>query len=181
MSWAIWIVNGGLTLVVLLLIGRFVGYLLRLRRADRLRFALMDLRREVRYFFDAHEDFLTQRDAAFAYDLMRARGTITGRVARLERSFKENRKAERVVSISRHGIDAVEAIIDQIDHPQLYRFYRRYQQILLDGLEMHLPAAPLGGLLPPEVRIALLPEATGDRELRDLAQWYTQQAVALRA
>ena len=150
-------------------------------RATRLASELSKLRIEVHRFNRHHATQLTPRDRQLASALANFDDPTTARTLRLLRFYSTSYKAHRTVSVSRFAIDAVDEAIVEIQNLELLDFYYRYQQILLDGLEAHLPARSLARWLPPKWRIALLPKATHDRQLQGLHQWYTRRVYELRA
>ena len=175
--------------MILLLIGTLgiLAYaLLRAYRADsalsaaRLHLALDQIQTEAGRLLIYHRNQLSATDRACARALSELDHPATARTARLKRAYRASHKSYKTVSVTRHAIDAVESMLTEVEDPRLHRLIKQYQQILLDGLEAHLPAASLHSVLSPRARMALLPKATGDRQLQGLEQWYAKRAYELR-
>ena len=151
------------------------------RRAASLHLSLSRLQTDLSRFVIEKRSELSSDDLKLAEELLFFRGKSVARTQRLFRSYRHENKAHRIIGITRHAVDHVEPVISHIAHPELLDFYRRYQQILLEGFEAHLPASAFAQWLPSKWRIALLPKATHDRQLQGLDQWYARRVYELRA
>lgn len=168
-------------LVMLVVVGQSVHRSWLQRRAASLQLRLSKLQTDLNGFIIEQRSELSPDDLKLADELLFFRGKSVARTQRLFRSYRHENKAHHIIGITRYAVDRVEPVINHIAHPDLRDFYRRYQQILFEGLEAHLPAGAFARWLPPKWRIALLPKATHDRQLRGLDQWYARRVYELRA
>ena len=146
----------------------------------RLAHRLRTLQDEVRTFLVLHDTDLFAQDRLLIGQLAELNGPHIGRSRRLTRSHRDNYQLDTTIKVARQAIERVEDILPTIVDEQVYDFYRRYQQILLDGLEDHLPMSWLSDYLPVSIRLHLVLKSK-DRQLADLADWYAYRAPELRA
>ena len=175
----------GTPLLALLVITMVAGWHFHRSRFQRrmalLQLSISRLQTDLNQFIIDKRPELSPTDLRIADELLSLKGNSVARTRRLFRSYHRENKASNIIGITRYAVDRVEPVMNYITHPELLHFYRRYQQILLEGFESHLPGSPFAQWIPLKWRIALLLKSTRNRQLQGLNQWYSRRAEELHA